>query len=134
MTVSWEQFCRAIGQEALIENPPYLEPKDRKDRDFIVRPRSPRADHGVRIRIWVVGGDGKVSRLGKLHRISSYLRHWRNWPPSGGGFLLAGHPQRVNDGQQNGSEVAKYLADFLRLVRFRPTVRSAVACYRMRSQ
>ena len=30
---TWEQFCRAIGQEALIENPRYLEPNDRKARE-----------------------------------------------------------------------------------------------------
>ncbi|MXZ90207.1 MAG: CoA transferase [Chloroflexi bacterium] len=30
---TWEQFCRAIGQEALIEDPQYLEPNDRKARE-----------------------------------------------------------------------------------------------------
>ena len=30
---TWEQFCRAIGQEALIEDPRYLEPNDRKARE-----------------------------------------------------------------------------------------------------
>ncbi len=30
---TWEQFCRAIGQDALIENPRYLEPNDRKARE-----------------------------------------------------------------------------------------------------
>ena len=30
---TWEQFCRAIGQDALIEDPRYLEPNDRKARE-----------------------------------------------------------------------------------------------------
>ena len=30
---TWEQFCRAIGREDLIENPHYLEPNDRKARE-----------------------------------------------------------------------------------------------------
>ena len=30
---TWEQFCRAIGQEPLIEDPRYLEPNDRKARE-----------------------------------------------------------------------------------------------------
>ena len=30
---TWEQFCRAIGQEALIEDERYLEPNDRKARE-----------------------------------------------------------------------------------------------------
>ena len=30
---TWEQFCRAIGQEALIVDPRYLEPNDRKARE-----------------------------------------------------------------------------------------------------
>ena len=30
---TWEQFCRAIGQEALIEDPRYKEPNDRKARE-----------------------------------------------------------------------------------------------------
>ena len=30
---TWEQFCRAIGQDALIEDPRYREPNDRKARE-----------------------------------------------------------------------------------------------------
>ena len=30
---TWEQFCRAIGQEALIDDPRYKEPNDRKARE-----------------------------------------------------------------------------------------------------
>ena len=30
---TWEQFCRAIGQEALIDDPRYREPNDRKARE-----------------------------------------------------------------------------------------------------
>ena len=30
---TWEQFCRAIGQDALIEDERYLEPNDRKARE-----------------------------------------------------------------------------------------------------
>ena len=30
---TWEQFCRAIGQDGLIEDPRYLEPNDRKARE-----------------------------------------------------------------------------------------------------